>query len=166
MSASIISLLRYFDSPSWRRQPSKGIEMADAAPPDILVGASVDPIFAAIEAHRAAYGDLSRALAVLGKLPPTDPGYEQANAIAETVDDEVFRSARDLAKIVPTTLAGAVALLEYIHFFNQGGLPESNHELWPYDLGPHQEELETPWPFLVMHNILTRLKQSKISAAS
>lgn len=126
---------------------------------------SADPIFAAIEAHRAAYGDLSRALAVLGKLPPTDPGYEEANAITETVGDEVFRSAHDLAKIVPTTLAGAVALLEYIHFFNQGGLPESNHELWPYDLGPHREELETPWPFLVMHNILTRLKQSKISAA-
>ena len=98
--------------------------MTDTAPPAILVGASADPILAAIEAHRAAYVELSRALSVLGKLPPTNPGYEQANAIAETVGDEVFRSAHDLAKIVPTTLAGAVALLEYIHFFNQGGLPE------------------------------------------
>jgi hypothetical protein len=78
--------------------------MTDTAPPD-MVGASADPIFAAIEAHRAAYGDLSRALAVLGKLPPTDPGYEEANAITETVGDEVFRRAHDLAKIVPTTLA-------------------------------------------------------------
>ena len=140
--------------------------MTDTAPPDILLGASADPIFAAIEAHRAAYGDLSRALSVLGKLPPTDPGYEGANTTAETVGDEVFRRAHDLAKIMPATLAGAVALLEYIQFFNQGGLPESNHELWPYDIGPHREELETPWPFLVMHNILTGLKQGKISAAS
>ena len=140
--------------------------MTDTAPPATLVGASADPIFAAIKAHRAAYVDLSRALSVLGKLPPTDPGYQDANTNAETAGDEVFRSAHDLAKIVPTTLAGAVALLEYIHFFNQGSLPESNHELWPYDLGPHREELETPWPFLVMHNILTGLKQSKISVAS
>ena len=140
--------------------------MTDTAAPDTLVGGSADPIFAVIAAHRAAYADLSRALSVLGKLPPTDPGYEEANAIAETVGNKVFRSAFDLTKIMPTTLAGAVALLEYIHFFNQGGLPESNHELWPYDIGPHREELETPWPFLVMHNILTGLKQSKISAAS
>ena len=140
--------------------------MTYTAPPASLLGASADPIFAAIEAHRAAYVDLSRALSVLGKLPPTDPEYEEANATAETADDEVFCSAHDLAKIMPTTLAGAVALLEYIHFFNQGGLPESNHELWPYDIGPHREELETPWPFLVMHSILTGLKQSKISAAS
>ena len=98
--------------------------MTYTAPPASLLGASADPIFAAIEAHRAAYVDLSRALSVLGKLPPTDPGYEEANAIAETADDEVFRSAHDLAKIMPTTLAGVVALLEYIHFFNQGGLPE------------------------------------------
>ena len=140
--------------------------MTDTAVRDILVGASADPIFAAIEAHRAAYVDLSRALSVLGKLPPTDPGYEEANKIAETVDDKVFRSAHEFAKIMPTTHAGAVALLDYIHFFNQGGLPESNHELWPYDIGPNREELETPWPFLVMHNILTGLKQSKISAAS
>ena len=140
--------------------------MTDTAPPAILVESAGDPIFAAIEAHRAAYVDLSRALSVLGKLPPTDLGYEEANTNAETVGDEVFRSAHDLAKIMPTTLAGAVALLEYIHFFNQGGLPESNHELWPYDLGPHREELETPWPFLVMHNIVTGLKQSKVSAAA
>jgi len=140
--------------------------MTDTLPPFTLVGASADPILAAIEAHRAAYVNLSRALSVLGKLPPTDPGYEEANASAEAVGDDVFRRAHDFTKITPTTLAGAVALLGYIHFFNQGGLPESNHELWPYDIGPHREELETPWPFLVMHNILTGLKQSKISTAS
>src|SRR5262245_1740732 len=125
MSASVISLPRYFDSPSWRQQPWEGVEMTDTAPPATLVGASADPIFAAIEAHRAAYVNLSRALSVLGKLHPTDPGYEEANANAETVGDEVFRRAHDLAKIMPATLAGALALLEYIHFFNQGRLPES-----------------------------------------
>ena len=60
---------------------------------------------------------------MLGKLPPTNPGYEDANAITETVGDKVFRSAHDFAKIVPTTLAGAVALLEYIHFFIKAACP-------------------------------------------
>jgi hypothetical protein len=84
---------------------------------------SADPIFAAIEVHRAAYGDLSRALAVLGKLPP--PNFKWILPVVNAQATrclELYRSAA----------AACVCSSR-----NRAGRPEEYHRVLSITIRPH-----------------------------
>ena len=74
----------------------------------------VDPIFAAIEAHRAACIINERCVDVEFALLDGDPAKPAAEAATRAAIDEMFDLAYQLLKIVPTSSAGAAALLSYV----------------------------------------------------
>jgi hypothetical protein len=125
-----------------------------------------DPIFPAIEAHRAA------ALASM----QTGSAYAVLNTAetgsASNAADEIFDEASlDLADVFPTTLQGVLALLDYVDSFNRGDLTvtdewhtaknqwRSNPEMWP-DCYVDDEitdnmghALELPFAFWLLRNV-------------
>jgi hypothetical protein len=128
-----------------------------------------DPIYAAIEEHKAAHIAFSSAVAVSGVLFPDHPDYQLANAAA--AGDAAMQTAIDITAIVPTTIAGVVALLGYIDAFNRGEIVAgSEHHLWPSELMDDDiltvkgYALEMPWPFWIMRNVQAALQ--RISAQS
>ena len=82
----------------------------------------VDPIFAAIERHRAAEVAMEDYVRGLGDedIDPKCPGYD---AVSEAADEAAWEL---MCNCVPTTLAGAAAALCYVA---QGG-PSKGYE-WP-----------------------------------
>jgi hypothetical protein len=77
------------------------LALSSAAPPD--------PIFAAIEHHKACY-------VALALLPDGAGGCELSEAVGDETD-----AARKMAATVPTTLAGLLALLRYVEKMQDGG---------------------------------------------
>jgi hypothetical protein len=74
----------------------------------------VDPIFAAIEAHKAAHAAYAAAIQA---IRPDDFGrkeaYDRAGAVKAAADN--------LLKVKPITLAGVAALLRYAYEFERTG---------------------------------------------
>jgi hypothetical protein len=89
-----------------RRAVLAGIATAPAlaAPALALSGAGPDPIFAAIERHKACYVAL---------------GLSEEEAVGAAVQAETDAS-RKMAATVPTTLAGLLALLRYVEKMHNG----------------------------------------------
>lgn len=69
-----------------------------------------DPIFAAIEAHRAAWEELEGKLPALDKLQDDD---ESAKQELERLHDAIDNAEDGLIDVIPTSIAGIVAVLEY-----------------------------------------------------
>lgn len=124
-------------------------------PPSMQAGA--DPIFAAIETHRAAvvryYADLTA-----------------ENAATEISADIMNADAigRELAKVVPTTAAGAAALIDYVDATSNGavcvGECTSGYETWPVRMlndpdGKQGDNNETAAPFFlhILRNVAATL---------
>ena len=82
-----------------------------ASPPFVTDGE--DPIFTAIERHRAAMAAFADAVDISAVLPP-DPELDAANAIAARKSDEMDNAGVDLVTVQPTTFAGLIALLSHI----------------------------------------------------
>jgi hypothetical protein len=76
----------------------------------------VDPIFAAIERHRAAYAAWDRVLDVSAKLRPDDESPEAEHWRDQDVEhgDAEAAAFADLLATAPTTAAGLRALLDYL----------------------------------------------------
>jgi hypothetical protein len=72
-----------------------------------------DPIFTAIERHRAAMATFSDAANMLAVLLP-GPEFDSANAITGRKSDGMDNAAVDLITVQPTTFAGLIALLSHI----------------------------------------------------
>lgn len=72
-----------------------------------------DPIFTAIESHRAAMAGFSDAVDRLAVLLP-GPEWDAANAITARKSDEMDNAGVDLITVQPTTFAGLIALLSHI----------------------------------------------------
>src|SRR5215831_17440088 len=72
-----------------------------------------DPIFTAIERHRAAMAAFSDAVDTLAVLLP-GPEFDAANAITARNSDEMDNAGVDLVTVQPTTFAGLIALLSHI----------------------------------------------------
>jgi hypothetical protein len=103
-------------SPS-RRTVLAGLSVATAsvAAVDILLAARVpggDPIFAAIEAHQKARAALNAS--PYGRMKCDDPGCEEAEALDELLSDREFEALQAMFSTRPTTIAGVLALLDYI----------------------------------------------------
>jgi hypothetical protein len=76
---------------------------------------AVDPIFAAIAAHRKACVDFTQCAERDLSLADDDPAKESAEIANGESMDTMFNLARGLLKTRPTTLAGAVALLNHVN---------------------------------------------------
>jgi hypothetical protein len=92
-----------------------GARPTDAAP-------AVDPIFAAIEAHRKAAAVWDAAVGVRADLPEgpepmTDEQWEERDRLDEAEEDArepLAAAGVDLVTTAPTTLAGIIAAISYI----------------------------------------------------
>jgi hypothetical protein len=81
-----------------------------------------DPIFAAIEAHRAAWAPYEAALNRTARLVGPPPQVlEDAKNAAEAAEMAV---AKDLFATTPTTLAGLGELLRYAAEMDPGSVPD------------------------------------------
>ena len=76
--------------------------------------ASADPIFAKIEAHRAAVEAMNAVCDVCAELTADDPASEDANRKSTKVIDLEMKALRALLRCRPTTIAGVVALLDHL----------------------------------------------------
>jgi hypothetical protein len=76
---------------------------------------TIDPIFAKIEAHRVAVEAMLAASDISAKLENNDdPGFEAADRVAARASQREMKVLRTLLGCRPTTLAGAVALLDHL----------------------------------------------------
>jgi hypothetical protein len=73
-----------------------------------------DPIFVKIEAHRAAVEAMNAALAVSGKMGGDDPAFKDADRKSSKASSLEMKALRALLGCRPTTLAGAIALLDHL----------------------------------------------------
>lgn len=103
--------LEYVDRSQLR---ALGYEAADAIRRSTPAPAEPDPIFAAIEAHRRRAGMFTAACNVSSPLCDDDPRHPAAQAVTDEASDAMRDAALDLVCIMPTTKAGAAALLHYI----------------------------------------------------
>lgn len=71
---------------------------------------AIDPVFAAIEAHRKALAELT----AHNKTEPevSDPGYDAWESLTDELVDAWSEANKTMLKTVPTTRAGAVALID------------------------------------------------------
>jgi hypothetical protein len=74
---------------------------------------STDPIFAKIEAHRAAVKAYLSAAALAGSLVDDTPEWRAASVVEQTTIEQERAAFIDVLTSDPTTLAGAVALLDH-----------------------------------------------------
>jgi hypothetical protein len=133
---------------------------------------SPDPIFAAIEAHKAACVTMLKTLAVHSALDrelPADKCQSSVTAWGETIvvtDDPrwieceraVMRSydyetdaACSLVSIVPTTMAGVVALLQYANSADTDG------EAWPRELQSDDGSKSRSWHYFLIETVSAAL---------
>lgn len=91
-------------------------------------GEMSDPIFAAIERHRAAVLRWLEALEVYGVMRRGDHGYEDARLKESEAGDDQSEAAETLIETVPTTFAGILALTEYLAAYNAGGVKLSTRK--------------------------------------
>jgi 2-methylisocitrate lyase-like PEP mutase family enzyme len=91
------------------KTPSRAV--VPASP--LFVSDGEDPIFTAIERHRAAMAAFSDAVDTLAVLPP-GPELDAVNAITARKSDELDNAGVDLVTVQPTTFAGLIALLSHI----------------------------------------------------
>jgi hypothetical protein len=106
-----------------------------------------DPVFAAIEEHRMAFALHERACIAQGDFNDLDETARDSHLEAQlnTIVDESFQlhetTSINLLKIVPSSLAGAVALLNHVsdcHFEDCGSLFE---QFWPHVESADGEEM-------------------------
>ena len=98
-----------------------------AVPSIVQASNSPDPIFALIERHKTAYRrEMECGRECFNTVDaPWAPEYDAAvHAAAEAADQSATEASQDaafaLTEIQPTTIAGVVALIEYVEAFNSG----------------------------------------------
>ncbi len=101
-----------------------GVPAAATALGGLSTGATADPIYAAIEVHREAYRTFDAAVATFGvaEASDDDEAYEAANANVLIASNAEKETAAALIEIVPTTLAGASAVIDNVIGYYRGEL--------------------------------------------
>jgi hypothetical protein len=137
-------------------------------PAAAAVALSPDPIFAAIEAHKAACVTTRKALdlhSALDQELPVEKCLSSVTAFGETIvatddprwieceramtrchDDETD-AACTLVSIVPTTMAGVVALLQYANAADTDGLA------WPPELESDDGSKSRSWHYFLIDTV-------------
>lgn len=85
-----------------------------APPADIDAEEGADPILAAIANHKAAYAAYLPHLRAVSETLQTDPAFAALEAAAESPTEREAEAYAALANVSPTTLAGIVALADYL----------------------------------------------------
>jgi hypothetical protein len=85
-----------------------------AAIAEAKAAAEPDPIFALIEAHKAAASAYPRVSDIYASMLSSDPGYEVASEQDQEASRQEALAVRDLMLCQPTTLAGILALLDHV----------------------------------------------------
>jgi hypothetical protein len=80
---------------------------------------AVDPIFALIEAHKVAFMRRMAASAALFDVPDTSKRHKALVAADNKARDVDEDAAFKLITVEPTTMAGVLALINYVEAFNQ-----------------------------------------------
>jgi hypothetical protein len=153
------------------------------------IAAEPDPIFAAIEHHRATW--IECCLAAIARDDAGCSGLDTSEApefaaLIERSDalyEAEMAACVALTHIRPTSTGGVIALLAYVDDFNRGGLRYnstggySEHHQWPDDLVSDDSDqvvngrgkpLEMPFPYWIMRNVqaaLTALVAGKAVAS-
>ncbi len=135
------------------------------------VALAPDPIFATIETHKAAYKAWAEAVHVESELHHKDPRMPAADKALRDATDACDDAGRTLATLRPTTIAGVLALLDYIDTFNHAAFKypsgSSGHHAWPWREGEDAIEIGAPivlpFPYLIMNNVRDAL--AKMPAA-
>ena len=93
-----------------------------AAPDALAATLTPDPIFAAIETHKATFMRRMETGAALSRIRDFGPDDREAeHATADDMAREADEAAAfDLVLIEPTTVADVLALIDYVNEFNQG----------------------------------------------
>jgi hypothetical protein len=93
--------------------PALAIPAAGAASA-FAAASEADPVFATVAAHRGAFVEYMRAARLDGKLMRGDPGAEATGAALDAADEAYQEATWKLSEVVPTTMAGVIALLRYL----------------------------------------------------
>jgi hypothetical protein len=142
---------------------------------------TVDPIFAAIEAHRDAFIRCMERARIFSRLKPGTRKYEAADA--RSVEAYGLRKVaeEELANTEPTTMAGILALLGYVNDFHCQVFvhpedPSNWHSGQDGDLGELIDEdiidrfsgkpVELPFMFWVMRNVQEALQTLTVKSPS
>ena len=148
----------------------------------LLTASEPDPVFATVAAHREAFVEHMRAARLDGKLMRSDPRAEATGAALDAADEVYQEATLELSEVVPTTMAGVVALLRYLEEFQEQAieLPEAprqwhsgDHDALLTETYEHPnlvdkfngEPLELPFVYWVMQNVRTAL-QSLVAVQS
>jgi hypothetical protein len=111
-----------------------------------------DSIFAAIEAHRAAWATLEKDCSRLD-----EENTPEAEAEFDRLNDAIEEAACTLADTQPTTVAGAVALLR--HAAEHEGKGDTFESLEDEDDGKMK-----PWSYFMHRTLADALEEMKASA--
>jgi hypothetical protein len=93
--------------------------------PAAAAAAVPDPIYAAIEHFRQLSVEYTAAIKRSGCLLPEDPDYREAMDVSADACDALFEQMDVIFSFRPSTIAGTVALLEYISGLEDWQLPRS-----------------------------------------
>ena len=115
--------------------------------------AAVDPIYAAIEAHRTANFEFHDDENIVDE---DHPQYEDE---MWRLSDATEAAAVNLCDVQPTTIAGAIALLNYYAEV----MVSHDGEDWPVELEDKQDGVEKPFGYFLTRNVARAL--SDIAAA-
>ena len=133
-----------------------GAALGLAIPPAF---ATDDPIFVAIEAHKAAFAHVIAAIdieqAVEASIPKemrsqiheTDERWLESGKAVSAAWEAEGDAAIELVNVHPTTMAGVVALLEYAISADRDG------ETWPRDLLSGDGETGGSWHHFLILNL-------------
>jgi hypothetical protein len=143
-----------------------------AATAGMALGATTDPIFAAIENHKAAYNNVSAVVSEHSRLESSLPRAKRESSInaweekiVETDDPRWIESERAvmrsfdaetdaacvLVSICPTTIAGIIALLRYANEVDKDG------EAWPRELVSDDGSKTRSWHYFLIEVIAEAL---------
>jgi hypothetical protein len=118
-----------------------------------------DPIFVAIEAHKAAFARVIAAIdvdqAIEASIPAgmrfqahkTDERWLESGEAVSAAWDAEGDAAIELLNVHPTTMAGVVALLNYAIAADRDG------ETWPPELGADDGESVRSWHHFLIRNL-------------
>lgn len=121
-----------------------------------------DPVFAAIECHRALHLSWSTAVDVQSNLRDDDPRYGDADEATDVASDDLDDAAVDLLNIVPTTIAGAAALLRYAY-----DVTRADGWTWPDHVDAEEEgEDGRSWSDLLCGHVAQALEKMTVGVTS
>ena len=151
-----------------------GVALAGEVIPQKVIAAvaEIDPIFAAIEAHKAARATwicwVDRHMALEAELPKDkrqstvnawdneivlsdDPRWIEAERELSLTSDAEEEAACELVSVRPTTMAGLLALLNHALVYDTDG------KGWPRDLCSDDGKRRRPWQTFLLENITDAL---------